>query len=182
MCLKNSFKYSNEFYNLIYNGEKIPINISINLGTNYLNEIRKFILSYNYNMDRNFIFLDKNSNIINKELENSIYLAETTNDKNIQIKGENIKINKYYFFLNNKNIFNDDINSTETLSNIREKYKIFISDDMYFIKRDENNKKIEEKIKKIDENNKKIEDIVINKIINYNNRNNKLKSDYNKRI
>ena len=145
--------YSNEFYNLFYNEKKIPINIPINYGTNYLNVIRNFILSYNYNVDKNFIFLDKNNKIIKKDSENIIYLAEIINNKNIQIKeGDNNNIikNKYYFFLNTKNIFDDELNSTETLSNIRQKYKIFIPDDAKFI----NSKK--EKINKIDENNKKI--------------------------
>ena len=158
--------YSNEFYNLFYNEKKIPINIPINNGTNYLNVIRNFILSYNYNVDKNFIFLDKNNKIIKKDSENIIYLAEIINNKNIQIKeGDNNNIikNKYYFFLNTKNIFDDELNSTETLSNIRQKYKIFIPDDAKFI----NSKK--EKINKIDENNKKIEDIVIIKKNNNNN-------------
>ena len=127
--------YSNGFYNLFYNEKKIPINIPINNGTNYLNVIRNFILSYNYNIDKNFIFLDKNNKIIKKDSENIIYLAEIINNKNIQIKeGDNNNIikNKYYFFLNTKNIFDDELNSTETLSNIRQKYKIFIPDDAKF--------------------------------------------------
>ena len=158
--------YTNEFYNLFCNEKKLPINIPLQYGTNYLNIIRKLILSYESNVDKNFVFLDRNNNIIEKESENSFYLAEIINGKNIKIK---INEEKYYFYLNKINIFDDELNSTETLSNIRQKYKIFISDDIKFIKtqKDKNNKKIEIKIDKNDENNKKIEDIVIKK--NYKN-------------
>ena len=148
----NSKKYNNISYNLFYNGEKIGINIPIDYGTNYLNEIRTIILSHKSNINKNFVFLDKNNNIIKKESENSIYLALITNNNNINIKEE---IKKYYFRLKKKIIFDDKLNPKETLSNIRKKYKKFIPDEVIFL----NSKK--EKIYKKDENSKKIEEIVI---------------------
>jgi len=153
----NSIKYNNNSYNLFYNGEKIGLNIPINYGTNFLYEIRTFILSLSSNINKNFVFLDKNNNIIKKESENSIYLALITNNNNIYIKEE---IKKYYFRLNKTIIFDDKLYPTETLSNIRKKYKIFIPDEAIFL----NSKK--EKI--YDENSKKIEEIVIKKKNNNN--------------
>ena len=152
----NSIKYNNNSYNLFYNGEKIGLNIPINYGTNFLYEIRTFILSKSSNINKNFVFLDKNNNIIKKESENSIYLALITNNNNIYIKEE---IKKYYFRLNKTIIFDDELYPTETLSNIRKKYKIFIPDEAIFL----NSKK--EKIYIKDENSKKIEEIVIKKKI-----------------